>query len=345
MASAPTDPATSAASSTTAQPSAQTPSPARTTGTAAATSPAYRVQPRRAAPKRAVERSCIVCHRRKVRCDKTMPCANCVRSGVLCCYPSNKRAPRQPKTTIADIASRLVQLERTIVAVAGGDGGGDGQTDGGADDNGYESDTPAPVQPPAQARNTSYAHSSLGAALERRAAGRAAPASISTTIATTQGDETRSSGTPVGGAGEDDTSSARDGTQSENGAAAQEILLQNAYASRYINELLLSKILEEVRFTAHNFYRSLPKVLLTLLRKKSFGQHWLCPKRQRRKTTRTLATTPLRRQHRPLRCLAWSRAAAMSHGHHRHETSTRHCIHPNDRPCSSGMSTCTASNP
>lgn len=186
-----------------------------------------------------------MCHRRKVRCDKTMPCANCVRSGVLCCYPSSKRT-RQPKTTIADIASRLVQLERTIVAVAGGDGGG------GDDSGGYESDT-APA--PTQARVSSNGHGngntgngSLGAAMERRAAGRNAPTSISTALAANHGDETRSSGTPTGGAGEDDTSPSRDGTQSENGAAAQEILLQNAYASRYINELLLSKILDEVSY-------------------------------------------------------------------------------------------------
>jgi Fungal Zn(2)-Cys(6) binuclear cluster domain len=65
------------------------------------------------------ERSCVVCHRRKVRCDKKSPCSTCTRTGVLCCYPSGDRPlTRQPKTTIAKIASRLVQLERTIVAVS-----------------------------------------------------------------------------------------------------------------------------------------------------------------------------------------------------------------------------------
>lgn len=65
------------------------------------------------------ERSCIVCHRRKVRCDKKSPCSGCTRAGVLCCYPAKDKAKtRRRKTTMAEIASRLVQLERTIVAVS-----------------------------------------------------------------------------------------------------------------------------------------------------------------------------------------------------------------------------------
>ncbi|CAK7204206.1 hypothetical protein SEUCBS139899_006960 [Sporothrix eucalyptigena] len=200
-------------------------------------SPSYRVtQPRRAPPKRVLERSCIVCHRRKVKCDKTMPCANCVRSGVLCCYPSNKRAPRQPKTTIADIASRLVQLERTIVAVAGGDAAGD-------DNAGYESDT-APAPSTNNGHTNGHANNNHATEPEKRPVTRVAPASLSVALAAHHRDFRRSI-TPHGGPGDDDTASWRDGTQSESGAAAQEILLHNAYASRYINELLLSRILEE----------------------------------------------------------------------------------------------------
>ena len=65
-------------------------------------------------------RSCVICHKRKVRCDKRLPCSTCTRGGVLCRYPAgDKPAPRQPKSTIADIASRLVQLEKTIIALSG----------------------------------------------------------------------------------------------------------------------------------------------------------------------------------------------------------------------------------
>ncbi|KAH8880811.1 hypothetical protein GQ53DRAFT_813046 [Thozetella sp. PMI_491] len=68
---------------------------------------------------RRIERSCALCHRRKVRCDKKLPCATCTRMGVLCCYPSgSSAAPRKEKATISDIASRLAQLERTIVAIS-----------------------------------------------------------------------------------------------------------------------------------------------------------------------------------------------------------------------------------
>ncbi|ERT03289.1 hypothetical protein HMPREF1624_01596 [Sporothrix schenckii ATCC 58251] len=233
MASAPTGSMSTSTPASVAQPVVQTLSPARRADIAAA-SPAYRIQQRRStAPKRVVERSCIVCHRRKVRCDKTMPCAGCVRSGVLCCYPSNKRAPRQSKTTIADIASRLVQLERTIVAVAGGDGDTNEDESGG-----YESDTARPSHSAASGSH------SLAAALERRA-GRAVPTSRSATMTSSHGGDSHSSGTSDrGGTSEDHPSPFRDGSLSRKGAAKREMLLHNAYASRYINEMLLSKILE-----------------------------------------------------------------------------------------------------
>ncbi|KAH8878606.1 hypothetical protein GQ53DRAFT_707023 [Thozetella sp. PMI_491] len=65
------------------------------------------------------DRSCMVCHRRKVRCDRKLPCSVCTKTGVLCCYPSSdKPVQRHPRTTIADISARLGQLERTLVAVA-----------------------------------------------------------------------------------------------------------------------------------------------------------------------------------------------------------------------------------
>ncbi|CAK7212988.1 hypothetical protein SBRCBS47491_001650 [Sporothrix bragantina] len=198
-------PATTAASGTGLSPSGRLGSSSASTSGA---SPAYRVtQARRAPPKRLVERSCIVCHRRKVKCDKTMPCANCVRSGVLCCYPSNKRAPRQPKTTIADIASRLVQLERTIVAVAGGDAGGD---TGGDDDS--------------DGGDHTHTNGNAGAGNPNGHSDRRAS----------------------GSGGDDDTASIRNSARNnENDTAAHAILLRNAYASRYINEVLLSRVLEE----------------------------------------------------------------------------------------------------
>ncbi|PCD34846.1 hypothetical protein AU210_007441 [Fusarium oxysporum f. sp. radicis-cucumerinum] len=66
-------------------------------------------------------RSCAVCHRRKVRCDKKFPCAQCVRSGFECSYPPvGPPARRAKKTTISDVASRISQMEKTIEAFKAG---------------------------------------------------------------------------------------------------------------------------------------------------------------------------------------------------------------------------------
>jgi hypothetical protein len=65
---------------------------------------------------RRIERSCAVCHRRKVRCDRKSPCSQCIRSNFECSYPSSAGPPvrRVRKTTINDVASRISQMERTI---------------------------------------------------------------------------------------------------------------------------------------------------------------------------------------------------------------------------------------
>ncbi len=135
-----------------------------------------------------VERSCIVCHRRKVRCDKRSPCATCTRTGVLCCYPSGDRAaPRHPKATIADIATRLVQLERTLVAV-------------------------------------------------------------SSDLVARDGSERPEPSLKGGGDTPDDDDDDDDGDG--DGAllpdAKNEMLVHSGYSTRYINEILLSRVLEEV---------------------------------------------------------------------------------------------------
>jgi hypothetical protein len=66
-----------------------------------------------------VERSCILCHQRKIRCDKRSPCSNCVRVDVLCCYPSQQQNERRPhRTTITEVAARVARLERTITAIS-----------------------------------------------------------------------------------------------------------------------------------------------------------------------------------------------------------------------------------
>ncbi|GKT65507.1 fungal specific transcription factor [Colletotrichum tofieldiae] len=70
-------------------------------------------------PGRKIERSCQLCHRRKIRCDKKQPCSSCVRGGFQCYYPPiGQPVRRVRKTTIADVASRISDLEKTLVAGA-----------------------------------------------------------------------------------------------------------------------------------------------------------------------------------------------------------------------------------
>ncbi|KAH8682010.1 fungal-specific transcription factor domain-containing protein [Xylariales sp. PMI_506] len=42
-------------------------------------------------------RSCVTCRRRKVRCDKHMPCGNCRKARISCVFPAPGRAPRRPR--------------------------------------------------------------------------------------------------------------------------------------------------------------------------------------------------------------------------------------------------------
>ncbi|EXM14221.1 Zn2-C6 fungal-type DNA-binding domain [Fusarium oxysporum f. sp. vasinfectum] len=65
------------------------------------------------------QRSCAVCHRRKVRCDKRTPCSQCTRSNFPCSYPAAGPITRRArKTTINDVASRIEQMEKTIETFA-----------------------------------------------------------------------------------------------------------------------------------------------------------------------------------------------------------------------------------
>ncbi|KAI1026910.1 hypothetical protein LB503_012757 [Fusarium chuoi] len=57
-------------------------------------------------------RSCVTCRRRRVRCDKTMPCSNCRRAQCDCIYPAPGRAPRQ--TRLAPTGTAAGQSEREI---------------------------------------------------------------------------------------------------------------------------------------------------------------------------------------------------------------------------------------
>lgn len=60
-------------------------------------------------------RSCVTCRRRKVRCNKQSPCANCTRAGIECVFPGPGRAPRKSrKHPDTELLARLQRLEGVV---------------------------------------------------------------------------------------------------------------------------------------------------------------------------------------------------------------------------------------
>jgi hypothetical protein len=63
----------------------------------------------------ALLRSCYNCSSKKTRCDKKEPCSSCARAGKPCAYPQpGPRKRRTEKSIIADMASRIASLERSL---------------------------------------------------------------------------------------------------------------------------------------------------------------------------------------------------------------------------------------
>lgn len=63
-------------------------------------------------------RSCVTCRKRKVKCDKTHPCANCNRAHIECVFPSPGRAPRKKRKFVdgkdKELLERLRRLEGVV---------------------------------------------------------------------------------------------------------------------------------------------------------------------------------------------------------------------------------------
>ncbi|KAF2866035.1 hypothetical protein BDV95DRAFT_210563 [Massariosphaeria phaeospora] len=72
-----------------------------------------------AASPNAQPRSCVVCRKRKVRCDKQSPCSNCRRANIACVLPSTDRPPRWARrleriTNNAAAASEAPGVEKVM---------------------------------------------------------------------------------------------------------------------------------------------------------------------------------------------------------------------------------------
>ncbi|KAF4552830.1 Fungal specific transcription factor domain-containing protein 15 [Elsinoe fawcettii] len=65
-------------------------------------------------------RSCVTCRRRKVKCDKSHPCANCVRAHIDCVFPTPGRAPRRPRKHADNRDTELLERLRRLEGVVKG---------------------------------------------------------------------------------------------------------------------------------------------------------------------------------------------------------------------------------
>jgi hypothetical protein len=59
-------------------------------------------------------RSCVTCRRRKVRCDKFMPCGNCRRAQIQCVFPAPGRAPRRARPKDPNAPTKQRSSEREV---------------------------------------------------------------------------------------------------------------------------------------------------------------------------------------------------------------------------------------
>jgi hypothetical protein len=107
-------------------------------------------------------RSCVVCRRRKVKCDKETPCSNCRRAKIPCVLPSKDRPPRWARrhaaalnadesqdtsANVSRVTDRLLTLESLVKELRGqleearsigGGSSGVGSPENARDDGTYE---------------------------------------------------------------------------------------------------------------------------------------------------------------------------------------------------------------
>lgn len=55
-------------------------------------------------------RSCVICRRRKVRCDKISPCSNCRRANIPCVFPSTDDRPPRWARRLDRLTNNAVQV-------------------------------------------------------------------------------------------------------------------------------------------------------------------------------------------------------------------------------------------
>ncbi|KAF3770928.1 hypothetical protein M406DRAFT_272252 [Cryphonectria parasitica EP155] len=85
--------------------------PTPTASTAAATTPG--VQPTGAPRKPQRILACVLCQHRKIKCDRSFPCANCLKANVTC-TPSTPAPARKRRRPNQDLQERLARCEELL---------------------------------------------------------------------------------------------------------------------------------------------------------------------------------------------------------------------------------------
>lgn len=67
-------------------------------------------------PPSAVAPSCLECRRRKIKCDRSLPCSYCVKVKIQCSYPppSVTSQNTDSKTDGRDVVARIERIEQTL---------------------------------------------------------------------------------------------------------------------------------------------------------------------------------------------------------------------------------------
>ncbi|PYI07361.1 hypothetical protein BO78DRAFT_443250 [Aspergillus sclerotiicarbonarius CBS 121057] len=69
----------------------------------------------------AAGRSCLECSRRKIKCDRSLPCGYCVKVEITCAYPPVRRKrSRSPDAGGPDVIGRIERIEETLQVLGKG---------------------------------------------------------------------------------------------------------------------------------------------------------------------------------------------------------------------------------
>ncbi|KAE8383635.1 hypothetical protein BDV26DRAFT_93837 [Aspergillus bertholletiae] len=70
-------------------------------------------------PRRVVAsgRSCLECRRRKIKCDRSLPCAYCVRTHIRCAYPQPKTDGNADHSVGNDLVARMESIESRFLSL------------------------------------------------------------------------------------------------------------------------------------------------------------------------------------------------------------------------------------